>query len=192
MNEQCRPLRRCERRTRRVAGCIERRRRHEKGVVVSTSERDLHGRVSRSRQGVCRARGRYCTSQATCRGEHAGAACEPAPSSRPSVPPAALTRCAARLAGMAPCPLQRDGRAPHRARSTSCFVPIRRPGSRPAFAGADASVCHGTSRSLPHVRRRDRDGVYFGQPTTRSNHTRPIATRPAQPVPLASTPASTQ
>ena len=80
------------------------------------------------------------------------------------MPPAALALCAARLAGMAPCPLQRDGRAPHRARSTSCFVPIRRAGSRPAFAGADASVCHGASRSLPHVRRRDRDGVYFGQP----------------------------
>ena len=80
------------------------------------------------------------------------------------MPPVALTRCAARLAGMAPCPLQRDGRAPHRARSTSCFVPIRRPGSGPAFAGADASVCHGASRSLPHVRRRDRDRVYFGQP----------------------------
>ena len=125
------------------------------------------------RRGDCRGRGRYGTSQATCPGEHAGAACEPTPRSRPSMPPAALTLCAARLAGMAPCRLQRDGRAPHRARSTSCFVarstscfvPIRRPESRPAFAGADASDCHGTSRSLPHVRRRDRDRVYFGQPT---------------------------
>ena len=97
--------------------------------------------------------------------------------SRPSMPPAALALCAARLAGMAPCPLQRDGRAPHRARSTSCFVPIRRAGSRPAFAGADASVCHGASRSLPHVRRRDRDGVYFGQPT-HDRTTLPLATHP--------------
>ena len=95
-----------KRRTRRVAGSIERRRRHERGVVVPTSERDLHGRVSRSRRGYCRARGCYCTSQANCRGEHAGAACEPTPRSRPSTPPAALTLCAARLAGMAPCPLR--------------------------------------------------------------------------------------
>ena len=132
---------------------------------MPTSERDLHGRVSRSRRGDCRGWGRNGTSQATCPGKHAGAACKPTPRSRPSMPPAALTLCAARLAGMAPCPLQRDGHAPHRARSTSCFVPIRRGGSRPAFAGADASVCLGASRSLPHVRRRDRDGVYFGQPT---------------------------
>ena len=113
------------------------------------------------------------------------------PRSRPSMLPAALTLCAARLAGMAPCQLQRDGHAPHRARITSCFVPIRRPESRPAFEDADASVCHGPSRSLPHVRRRDRDGVYFGQPE-HNRTTPPLATHPAQPVPLASTPASTQ
>ena len=105
--------------------------------------------------------------------------------SRPSMSPAALTHCASRLAGMAPCPLQRDGHAPHRARSTSCFVPIRRGGSRPAFAGADASVCLGASRSLPHVRRRDRDGVYFGQPAHDRTTAPPLATHPAQPVPLA-------
>ena len=86
-----------KRKTRRVAGGIEARRRHERSVVVPTSERDLHGRLSRSRRGHCRGRGRYGTSQATCPGEHAGAACEPNPLSRPFMPPAALTLCAARF-----------------------------------------------------------------------------------------------
>ena len=87
-----------KRKTRRLAGGIEARRRHERSVVVPTSERDLHGRLSRSRRGHCRGRGRYGTSQATCPGEHAGAACEPTiPISRPFMPPAALTLCAARF-----------------------------------------------------------------------------------------------
>ena len=73
--------------------------------------------------------------------------------------------CAARSAGMAACHLRREGRAAHRAQSTSSIVPIRGPGLRPAAsAEGDASVRHGTSRSLPHVRRRDRDRVHFGEP----------------------------
>ena len=96
---------------------------------------------------------------------------------------------------MAPCPLQRDGRAPHRARSTTSFVPILRPGSRPAFAVADASVCHGASRSLPHVRRRDRDGVYFGQPTrdrTTHRHSQPTPAQPVCPSPKHQPPRNNQ
>ena len=86
-----------KRKARRVAGGIEARRRHERSVVVPTSERDLHGRLSRSRRGHCWARGRCGTSQATCRGGHAGAACDPTLTSRPSIPPVALTLCAARF-----------------------------------------------------------------------------------------------
>ena len=58
---------------------------------MSTPEPDLRGRVSRSRRGSCRAGHRNCTSQATFRVEHAGAACEPNPRLRPSTSLAALT-----------------------------------------------------------------------------------------------------
>ena len=54
--------------------------------------------------------------------------------------PAALIFCAARLAGMAPCPLQREGRAAHRARGTSSFVPIRRSAPCPSATSAEGAA----------------------------------------------------
>ena len=90
---------------------------------------------------------------------------------------------------MAPCHLRREGRAAHRAQSTSSIVPIRRPELRPAAsAGGDASVCHGTSRSLPHVRRRDHRGVCFGRSTPHHNHNPTTRTHYPQPVPLTKRP----
>ena len=102
--------------------------------------------------------------------------------------------CAARSAGMAACHLRREGRAAHRAQSTSSIVPIRRPELRPAAsAGGDASVCHGTSRSLPHVRRRDHRGVCFGRSTPQPTPTTPPrAPTTRSPCPSPKDPLSTQ
>ena len=121
--------------------------------------------------------------------EHAGAACEPTPRLRSSTSLAALTL----FALLAPCHLRREGRAAHRAQSTSSIVPIRRPELRPAAsAGGDASVCHGTSRSLPHVRRRDHRGVCFGRSTPHHNHYPTTRTHHPQPVPLTTLHATNQ
>lgn len=67
------------------------------------------------------------------------------------------------LAGLGPEPVQRDGRATHRAERAHAFVPVRR-APRPGAASteSDAHIRHGAGLPLAHVRRRGRHGLCFG------------------------------
>ena len=79
-----------------------------------------------------------------------------------------LTHVVRFLAGLASCPVRRDGCGAHRSGCGHPFVPFRRDAERSRAAtstGRHSPVCHGARFSFVHVRARDCDGVCFGQLT---------------------------
>jgi len=72
------------------------------------------------------------------------------------------------LAGLASCPVRREGSGAHRSGCGHPFVPLRRDAERSRAAtstGRHSPACHGARFSFAHVRARDCDGVCFGQLT---------------------------